>query len=248
VAGTEPKEDLRRYLQLGRDAIVWKLDGLSEYDARRPLVPTGTNLLGLLKHLAGIETGYLGASFGRPFPDAFGGDEGDPAGDMFASAEESREFIVELYRRSCRHADETIAALPLDAVGRVRWWPAERAEATLHGLLVRVATETHRHAGQADIIRELVDGAVGWTAEQTNLPSSAWAGWPALRDRIEAAARAAAAEPPPAPPGPTPSRSQSSRAESSRAESSRAESSRAENLPADSSPARAQPGEGPPAG
>jgi hypothetical protein len=62
----DPKADLRHYLQLARDGLLWKLDGLSEYDVRRSLTPTGTNLLGLVKHLAGVEVGYLGTAFGRP--------------------------------------------------------------------------------------------------------------------------------------------------------------------------------------
>jgi hypothetical protein len=49
-----------------REALVWKLDGLSEYDARRPMVPTGTNLLGLVKHVASVEAGYFGETFDRP--------------------------------------------------------------------------------------------------------------------------------------------------------------------------------------
>ena len=54
---TAAKHQLHDYLQQGRDALLWKLDGLSEYDLRRPLVPTGTNLLGLVKHVAGTEAG-----------------------------------------------------------------------------------------------------------------------------------------------------------------------------------------------
>ena len=54
------KADLHRYLQIGREALVWKLDGLSEYDIRRPMTPTGTNLLGIVKHVASVEAGYLG--------------------------------------------------------------------------------------------------------------------------------------------------------------------------------------------
>ncbi|RSM43278.1 hypothetical protein DMB66_53620 [Actinoplanes sp. ATCC 53533] len=67
MTGSDPKADHRRYLQIARDALLWKLEGLSEYDARRPLVPTGTNLLGLVKHVAGVEAGYFGETFGRPF-------------------------------------------------------------------------------------------------------------------------------------------------------------------------------------
>jgi len=150
------KADLRRYLQDSREALLWKLDGLSEYDVRRPLVPTGTNLLGLVKHVTGVEMGYFGDTFGRPCPDQL-----------------------------------PIEALPLDAVGRVPWWPAEHSEVTLHHVLVRVATETARHAGHADIVRELIDGAAGLTADRPNLPTSDRAEWQAHYDRVERAAQEA---------------------------------------------------------
>lgn len=63
----DPKADLDEYLRSGRGVLLWKLDGLSEYDVRRPLVPTGTNLLGLLRHAASIETGYFGTVFAGQF-------------------------------------------------------------------------------------------------------------------------------------------------------------------------------------
>jgi Protein of unknown function (DUF664) len=189
------KADLRRYLQDARDALLWKLDGLSEYDLRRPLVPTGTNLLGLVKHVTGVEMGYFGDTFGRPCPDPMPWDESDPMSDMYAAASESSEFITLLYRRTWAHSDATIDALPLDAIGHVPWWPADRNEVTLHHVLVRVATETARHAGHADIVRELIDGAAGWTASQSNLPPADEADWPAHRARVERAAQEAARQP-----------------------------------------------------
>jgi len=193
---SDRKADLHRYLQDAREVLLWKLDGLSEYDIRRPLVPTGTNLLGLVKHLAGVEMGYFGDTFGRPCPDQLPFDESDPNSDMFATPSESRDFITGLYRLAWAHSDATVDALPLDAVGHVPWWPAERNEVTLHHILVRVATETARHAGHADIVRELIDGAAGWTAAQSNLPPGDRPWWQAHRDRVERAAQeAAAAEP-----------------------------------------------------
>ena len=146
---SDPKADLRRYLQAAREALVWKLDGLSEYDARRPMVPTGTNLLGLVKHVASVEAGYFGETFGRPFPEPLPWlDEGaEPNADMWATAEESREQIVGLYHHVWAHSDATIDALALDAVGKVPWWPRERREVTLHRILVHLIAETHRHAG-----------------------------------------------------------------------------------------------------
>jgi hypothetical protein len=119
------KDILRNYLQTARDAVVWKLDGLSAYDARRPLVPTGTNLLGLIKHLAGCELAYFGPVFGRAMGELspwYGRVIEDGIGNgaaMFARAEESRDGIVAVYRKACAMADETIEALDLDAAG---WW------------------------------------------------------------------------------------------------------------------------------
>ena len=117
----DPKADLRRYLQAARDALLWKLAGLSEYDIRRPLTPTGTNLLGLVKHLAGVELGYFGATFGRPFeePVPWFDAAAAPNADMWATAAESRDQIVGLYQRAWVHADATIATLPLEASGQV---------------------------------------------------------------------------------------------------------------------------------
>ena len=192
MAESDQKADLRRYLQEARDALLWKLDGLSEYDVRRPVVPTGTNLLGLVKHLANVELGYFGDTFGRPCADKVPLDESDPNSDMFAAPDESREFITGLYRRAWAHADATIDALALDATGHVPWWPPDRNEVTLHRVLVHVIAETCQHAGHADIIRELVDGAVGLAAERPNLPSGDEAWWTTYRERVERAAQEAA--------------------------------------------------------
>ena len=189
---SDAKADLHRYLQDGRDAMLWKLDGLSEYDVRRPLVPTGTNLLGLVKHLAGIELGYFGETFGRPFPGPVLWDEADPFSDMFAEPAQSRESITGLYRQAWAHSDATIELLALDAVGHVPWWPADRNEVTLHRILVHMATETSRHAGHADIVRELIDGAAGLTPDRPNLPSADQAQWQSYYDRVERAAQQAA--------------------------------------------------------
>src|SRR5580692_3656026 len=191
---SDPKSDLHSYLQRARDALVWKLDGLSEYDIRRPLTPTGTNLLGLVKHLAGVELGYFGDTFGRPFgePLPAGFDEdAEPNADMWAKADETREQIVGLYRRAWAHSDATIAALPLDAIGHVPWWPAERNEVTLHHIVVRVTADTQRHAGHADIVRELIDGAAGLRDGQDNLPDGDRAWWESYRSQVEHAAHEA---------------------------------------------------------
>ena len=193
MTGSDPKAELRHYLQVARDALVWKLEGLSEYQVRRPMVPTGTNLLGLIKHVASVEAGYFGATFGRPFEEPLPWlDEGaEPNADMWATPEESREQIVGLYRRVWAHSDATIEALPLDATGQVPWWPPERREVTLHRILVHMIGETDRHAGHADIVRELVDGTVGLRQDNDNMAPGDQAWWKDYRNRLERAAREA---------------------------------------------------------
>ena len=195
MAESDTKAELRRYLQAGRDAMVWKLDGLTEYDVRRPLVPTGTNLLGLVKHLAGIEADYFGDVFGRPFdePLAWVAPDAERNAGMWATADESPEHIVDLYRRVWTHADGTIAELDLDATGTVPWWPPEHATVTLHRMLVHVIAETQRHAGHADLVRELIDGAAGLRLGSSNLPDADQEWWTRYRDRLEDVARQAGA-------------------------------------------------------
>jgi hypothetical protein len=170
--------------------LLWKLDGLSEYDIRRPLTPTGTNLLGLVKHVASVEAGYLGDCFGFPFgePLPWFEEDAEPNADLWATADESRDDIVGLYRRVWAHSDNTIAALPLDAIGRVPWWPPDRAEVTLHTILVHMIAETHRHAGHADIVRELIDGSVGLREGNDNMPPVDEAWWTSYRERLESVA------------------------------------------------------------
>jgi len=188
MTASDQKDDLHRYLKNAREAVVWKLDGLSEYDVRRPLTPTGTNLLGLVKHLALVEIGYFGDTFGRPFPGLPAW--ADPEDDMWAAADQSREDIVGLYRRAWEHADTTITELPLDARGRVPWW-GERGDVTLHLILIHEIAETARHAGHADIVREEIDGAVGLRDGNDNMPRGEF-DWASYRAKVEAAAREAA--------------------------------------------------------
>lgn len=189
----DAKSDLHRYLQSAREALLWKLEGLSEYDVRRPLVPTGTNLLGLVKHVASVELGYLGETFGRPSDIALPWfDEGaELNADMWATADESRDDIIGLYHRVWAHADATVQALPLDAIGQVPHWPKERSEVTLHRILVHVIAETNRHGGHADIVRELIDGSVGLRQGNDNMPPGDQQWWREFRERVERAAREA---------------------------------------------------------
>jgi hypothetical protein len=103
----------------------------------------------------------------------------------------AREQLVGLYHRVWAHSDAAIDALALDAVGKVPWWPRERREVTLHRILAHMIAETHRHAGHADIVRELIDGAVGLREGNDNMAPGDQAWWERYRSRLEHAARGA---------------------------------------------------------
>lgn len=186
VRSSEAKDDLHGYLRDARVAVLGKLEGLNEYDIRRPLVLTGTNLLGLVKHLATIEWGHFGAAFDRPFEERLPWVEeaSEANADMWATAGESRSHITGLYRRIAAHSDMVIDDLPLDAVGQVPWWPPEYREVTLHRILVHTIAESHRHAGHADIVRELIDGSAGLNANGDGLPAGD-TDWRSHRGRLE---------------------------------------------------------------
>jgi hypothetical protein len=198
----DEKEYLHRWLRMVRDVMLWKLEGLSDADIRRPMTRSGTNLLGLVKHLTGGETNYLGETFGRPATDVrLPWWEPENAqktiatsGDMYAAPDESTEYIVALYRRACAHADQTIAELDLDVIGTVPHAPedAPDKQITLRQALVHEIHETSRHAGHADIIRELIDGSIGGARGNPWVPDpddEAW--WQEYLARVEASAAAA---------------------------------------------------------
>ena len=193
MTGSDPKSVLHGYLRAARESLLWKLEGLAEYDIRRPMVPTGTNLLGLVKHVASVELGYFGETFGRrsdialPWFD----EDADANADMWATPDESREQIVGLYHRCSAHADSTIETLALSATGSVAWWPDDRREVTLQQILVHMIAETNRHAGHADIVRELIDSTTGLRKGNENMPSRDENWWAAYTDKLERAARQA---------------------------------------------------------
>ena len=167
----DAKGVLKNYLQGGRDTLIWKLDGLSERDQRLPRTPTGMNLLGIVKHALNSEVLYFGPTFGREWPtraELAPTDGTDPQADWYATADESAADLVDLYRRVQRFADETIDALPLDAIGHVAHWGG--AEVTLYEVMVHTTVDLQRHAGHADIVREHIDGSAGLLPHASNLP------------------------------------------------------------------------------
>jgi hypothetical protein len=175
-----------------REAMLWKLDGLSEYDIRRPLTYSGTNLLGLIKHLATWQARYFGEVFDRPFPEPLPrwDDTAAEGTDLWATEDETRDEIIDFYKRVWEHSDATIDALDIGAPGFVPWWP--RPNVKLFNIMVHILTETNRHAGHADILREQLDGKTGVAAWDADPEEHDAASWEEKCAKIERAAQAAA--------------------------------------------------------
>jgi hypothetical protein len=188
VPSTPIRDDVHGYLQECRGQVLTSIDGLSEYELRRPRTPTGTNLLGVVKHLIGIEAGYLGACLDHPFDRPLPWLDDDAAGpnaDMWATADESAGYLVGLYRQACDHADTVLSEVGLEASASVPWWPEDSRLTTAGSLLSRVLKDTAMHAGQLQILRELIDGRAG--ADRADAGDDQW--WSAHTERLELLAR-----------------------------------------------------------
>jgi uncharacterized damage-inducible protein DinB len=150
------KENLHFSLNRHRDVVLWKIEGLDDEDLRRPMTPSGTNLLGLVKHLAAVEYGWFCETFGRetePLPFV----EEDPDADLRVTAQEAAADIVAFYGRARAAADKAIEELDLEATGTA--WSGDTV--SLRWVLIHMIEETARHTGHMDILRELIDGATG---------------------------------------------------------------------------------------
>ena len=152
----DEKESLRVSLDRHRDAVLWKLEGLDDAALRRAMTPSGTNLLGLVKHLAAVEYGWFCETFGRatePLPF----DDDDENADLRVRPEETTEGVLAFYGRARAAADQAIDELGLEETGTAWFGDA----VSLRWVLIHMIEETARHAGHVDIVRELIDGMTG---------------------------------------------------------------------------------------
>lgn len=153
---------LRAMLDMQRSILLWKLDGLSEEDARRPLVRSGTSLLGVVKHMAWVEQWWFVEFIAGGSPD-YPWSNDDPDADFRIEEDETIAGISQLYADSVAQADEVVAnAQSLDVTGTLPDDESDRRQRSLRWVLVHMIEETARHAGHLDIIRELIDDTTGY--------------------------------------------------------------------------------------
>jgi uncharacterized damage-inducible protein DinB len=154
--GTDADErtTLLAFLRYLREAVVAKLDGLPDRDVRSPGVPSGTSLLGLVKHLTGVELNWFAWSY------AGEGGENPWDDDLTMTESDTTASVLAAYREAAGRSDRIIDNAPdLDRPG-VRSL-RETPPPSLRWILVHLIEETGRHAGHADILREQLDGATG---------------------------------------------------------------------------------------
>lgn len=136
--------------------MLWKLEGLDDARLRQAMTPSGTNLLGLVKHLAAVEYSWFCQTFGReteplPFDDA------DPDADLHVRPDQTTADILAFYGRARAAADRAIDEVDLEETGTAWFGDA----VSMRWVLIHMVEETARHAGYIDILRELIDGITG---------------------------------------------------------------------------------------
>ncbi|MFE0019496.1 DinB family protein [Amycolatopsis sp. NPDC059021] len=145
--GSSEIEVLRGFLDYLRSSIAAKVDGAPEPQVRTAAVPSGTNLLGLLTHLTFVERSLF-----------LGDNVTDWQATFHATPEDSVAEVVARYREAVARANDVLdgcadPGAPIPRPGRsapsIRW------------ALTHMIEETGRHAGHADILRELIDGSTG---------------------------------------------------------------------------------------
>jgi len=147
--GAREKATLQRFLDYLRDAIAAKVEGAPDPQVRTAGVPSGTSLLGLVKHLACVERFYF-----------LGEDVRDWEATLRLDPEETAERVLSDYRETVRRANQVIEACT-DLTQPAPQARRRRSVPSMRWVLVHMVEETGRHAGQADILREQIDGATG---------------------------------------------------------------------------------------
>ena len=154
-SGSE-RELLIEYLDWYRAAIHRKIEGASDETLRKKIVPSETTLLGIVKHLAWVEIWWFQMVLsGRKV--RYPGSKDDRDADWRIESHETTEEIVAFYRDACAESRRIVdEAQDLDMESKRRG-----TTYNLRRIMIHMIEETARHAGHADILRELIDGTTG---------------------------------------------------------------------------------------
>lgn len=148
-------ETLNGYLDAYRGAIRWKVEGLTLEQATKRLLPSDTSLLGIVKHMAGVERFWFQVILGERDVD-MPYSKDDPDADFHIEADETIESLVALFDDECRISREILATKELTDM-----MPLRDGEVMVRDVVIHMIEETARHAGHMDILRELIDGSTG---------------------------------------------------------------------------------------
>ncbi|MCW2726670.1 MAG: hypothetical protein JWN35_3591 [Frankiales bacterium] len=154
----DERTSLSSWLDFHRATLLQKCEGLDDEQLRRPMVPSGTSLLGLVKHLTAVEHGWFAVCFAQTGESHLFSTEDDPDADLRPEPGESAQQLFDGYRQACQRSRQIVAAADsLDQTAP----HARRGVVDLRWILTHLLEETARHNGHADIVRELIDGATG---------------------------------------------------------------------------------------
>ncbi len=153
----DEKTTLEGMLDHYRVLLLEICSGLSDEQLRRPIVPSGTSLLGIIKHLSFVERGWFQENVGNEAHELPFDQETDPDGDWRVEESETAEDVFSMYRASIEKSRQVMAQKSLDDLVE---FPRRRGY-SVRWILAHMLEETARHAGHADILRELIDGRTG---------------------------------------------------------------------------------------
>jgi uncharacterized damage-inducible protein DinB len=150
-----PIEMISAFLDFQRATLLWKVSGLTDEQLRRPMVPSGTSLLALVKHSAAVETSWFQTKFaGLDAPNTYTPE--DPDSDWRIEPDDTTEAIIASYIDACEKSRAIVRSASWDDPSKREGRPE-----TLGWILCHMLEEISRHVGHADILREQIDGATG---------------------------------------------------------------------------------------
>lgn len=143
------------FLDFLRATLIWKIDGVAEDALRRPMVPSGICLLGIVKHSAYVERWWFRSVFaGEDVPVGWSAE--DPDADWRIEPGDTTAAVLALYQDEVGRSRAIAVGAAWDDVAR-----RPGRDQTLGWILTHMVEEVARHCGHADIMRELIDGKTG---------------------------------------------------------------------------------------